>query len=306
MIRALLKALTLLLIPALAPGDPLDDSVHLLAGKLSPHLAANQTARVTARNISSLPAGELSRAQALLARALRRRGAATTVEVALTLSENLKGYLLVAEIRKADASAVEMVAFRFDPPPASVLRPILRRLLWTQSEPVLDLAVVGDTMLLLEPSAIASYERRGGNWTKLESVPIDAPPIRDPRGRMEIEGPDLRLFFPGATCRGTTQPVKLNCEAVNSDFTLNGAPVHFTPGRNTIEGAPEAVAVCGGSIDASDTIAFYRGTTLAAEPLPVPGPVTALWPMAEGALAVVHNLSTRQYNAYAISVDCGH
>jgi hypothetical protein len=108
------------------------------------------------------------------------------------------------------------------------------------------------------------------------------------------------------TCRATTQPLKTECESVNSDFTLNGAQVHFNPGRNTIEGGPEAVTVCGGSLDASDTIAFYRGTTLASEPMPVPGPVTALWPLPEGALAVVRNPSTKQYNAYSISVDCGH
>jgi hypothetical protein len=338
-IRALLKALILLLIPAAASCDQLDDSVRLLAGKVSQHLTGNEAAHVTARNISSLPAGELSRAEAALARALQRRGAATnTIEVALTLSENLKGYLLIAEVRRSDTPAVEMAPFHSDPPPAPVLLPISRRLLWTQSEPILDLAIAADTMLVLEPSSIASYERRENAWTKLESVSIEAPPLRDPRARMEIAGPDLYLFFPGMTCRGTIRPLTLNCEPVNSDFMLNGAPVRFTPGRNTIEGGAEVVVTCGGNLTASeahrprsaapqpsktlpeppggacplcagsseDDIAFYRGTTLAGDPIQMPGPVTAFWPLADGALAVVHNSATKQFHAYSISVDCGH
>ncbi len=237
MIRALLKALILLLIPALAPGDPLDDSVHLLAGQA---VAAPRRESDRARHGAQylVPSGrELSRAQALLAWGAapswrsHRRSRSYSVRKPQRISACSRG-------SKADASAVEMVAFRFDPPPASVLRPILRRLLWTQSEPVLDLSVVGDTMLLLEPSAIASYERRGGNWTKLESVPIDAPPTAIRAAAWRLKDLDLRFFFPGMTCCGTTQPVKLNCEAVNLIFTLNGAPVHFTPGRNNYRRRP--------------------------------------------------------------------
>jgi hypothetical protein len=306
MIRALLKALILLLVPVLARCDSLDDAVRLLAGKVSTHLSANEIAHVTVRNISSLPAGESARAQTALARALRRRGTGTTIEVALTLSENLKDYLLVAEVRKTDATAVEMAPFRINAPPAAVPLPISRRLLWSQNDPILDLTIAGDNMLVLDPSTIASYERRDGHWAKLESIPIESPPLRDPRARMETSGQEFRILFPGMTCRGTTQPLTLNCEAVNSDFTLNGAPVHFMPGRNAIEGGAEAVSACGGNLDASDGIALYRGTTLTSEPMPMPGPVTAFWPLGEGALAVVHNLAARQYNAYAISVDCGH
>jgi hypothetical protein len=43
----------------------------------------------------------------------------------------------------------------------------------------------------------------------------------------------------------------------------------------------------------------------AGDALPVPGPVTALWPVPGGALAVVRQLATGKYGAYNITLDCG-
>ena len=37
----------------------------------------------------------------------------------------------------------------------------------------------------------------------------------------------------------------------------------------------------------------------------VPGPVTAIWPAGNAALAVVRNKDTNRYEAYSIAVDCG-
>jgi hypothetical protein len=41
-------------------------------------------------------------------------------------------------------------------------------------------------------------------------------------------------------------------------------------------------------------------------PLDLPGPVTAFWSLGgNGALAVVNDLATGQYQAYLITVNCG-
>jgi hypothetical protein len=322
MIRAVLKRLLLLLIPTAVIADPLQEAVRLLADKVAVHLDASERPRVVARNLSSMPAAEMAKAQAELARALRRRVRnGHTVEVALTVSENLDGYLLVAEIRKKEEKPVEMVSFKLDAPPAPpALLTVHKQLLWQQAEIVLDLVVVGDQMLVLEPQRLVRYERSEGRWVQKESVQITTPPVRDPRARMEIEQEKVSVFLPGTVCRGTWQPLNLLCEAGTADFTLGGAHVHFTPGRNTLEGeyrtslesVGDAIPVCGGKVlasgnggmDSEDTITLFDGAARVSEAAELPGPVTALWPASDGAVAIVLNLSTKQYAAYALSVDC--
>ena len=322
MIRAVLKQLLLLLIPAAVMADPLEEAVQLLADKVAAHLDASERPRVVAKNLSSMPAADMAKAEAELARALRRRvRSGHTVEVALTISENLGGYLLVAEIRKKAEKPVEMVSFKPDAAPAPpALLTVHRQLLWQQAEIMLDLAVVGDQMLVLEPQRLVRYERSEGKWVRKESAQVTAPPVRDPRGRMEIEQEKVSVFLPGTVCHGTWEPLILLCETGIANFALSGAQVHFTPVRNTLEGeyrttlegAGDAIPVCGnkvlasgnGGMDSEDTITLFDGTVRISEAAELPGPVTALWPASDGAIAIVLNLSTRQYAAYALSADC--
>jgi hypothetical protein len=137
---------------------------------------------------------------------------------------------------------------------------------------------------------------------------------------MEVEQEKVNVFLPTATCRGTWQPLKVICELGTAEFTLDGAPAHFTAGRNTIEGqhrlvaAGDARSACGnktlassdGGMDTNDTVVLFDGASAISEPAEFPGPITALWPATDGALAVVRNLTTKSYAAYALSVDCGH
>jgi hypothetical protein len=61
--------------------------------------------------------------------------------------------------------------------------------------------------------------------------------------------------------------------------------------------------------DSSESIALYdviyNAPVRLSDQAELPGPVTALWPVKDGALAVVRNVSTRRYEAYSIAVDCG-
>ena len=68
--------------------------------RLCAHLAANETAHVTSRNLSSMGRADAKKVQATVERALRKRVRnPTAVDVALTISENVQGYLLVAQIQ---------------------------------------------------------------------------------------------------------------------------------------------------------------------------------------------------------------
>jgi hypothetical protein len=60
---------------------------------------------------------------------------------------------------------------------------------------------------------------------------------------------------------------------------------------------------------ATDSVTLYdlvnRVPVRVSDPLEFTGPVTALWPAGDGALAVVRNLSTGEYAAYNLALNCG-
>jgi len=215
-------------------GDALDDAVGQWGKKIVSHLAADEIAHVT-WNGAAVENGDAAtysaRARTLLARALQRRlRNPKSVEVTATLSQNLKGYLLIAEMHRENENIVEM---------ASVARPIPmpetaagfrldRRLLWEQEAPILDVVVVGDQMLVLDTAGLTRYEQRDSKWQKAEAEAIDIAPIRDPRGRLTVNDNSLIAETAGLTCRGTLKPsVALECQPGG----------RFTAGRNTIEEA---------------------------------------------------------------------
>ena len=218
----------------LVRGDALDDAVGQWGKKIASHLAADEIAHVTwnggaAENADA--AAYSARAKTLLSRALQRRlRNPNSVEITATLSQNLKGYLLIAEMHRKNENIVEM---------ASVPRPILtpetaaafrleRRLLWEQEAPILDVMVVSDQMLVLDTAGVARYEQHDAKWQKAEAVALDIPPVRDPRGRLTANENSLMAEAAGVTCRGTWKPaIAIECQPGG----------RFTAGRNTIEEA---------------------------------------------------------------------
>jgi hypothetical protein len=307
----------LLLISTLLPAESLEDAVRALVKKVAAGLAPAEVAHVTPRNLSSMSAADAAKAQTLFDRGLRKRvRTPVTIEVGFTVSENLRGYLLIAEIHRENSRAVEMETFQPDPPqppsaPGGVR--IEKRLIWEQDAPILDVAIAGNTMLVLDTQGIAKYERRSGTWERGAASAIALPPLRDPRGRLEWSGDSVVAWLPSGTCRGTLDGGELRCEAANAEFTIDGRSVRFTPGGNTLEGAvDDAVASCGGALtpgdagrDAADTLTVMESGRAAGEAVQLPGPVTALWPAPGGALAVARNLATGRYAAYTLAIDCG-
>ena len=208
MIRAVARGFLLLMIVVTARADTLDDAVAALAKKVSARLGAAETVRVTSRNISSLPAADTARAQTALTRALQRRVPnPKQVELALTISENLRGCLLVAEIRRESETMVEMTEFRIaapvSPPPAAFT--MESKLLWEQETPILDIAVLPDSMLVLDAAGLARYERRAGKWDRAAAVEIPVI-IRDPRGRLETNADSATIHEPGVKCKSKLGP----------------------------------------------------------------------------------------------------
>lgn len=330
------RSLTLAaLFASLCSGQGLEDAVRTLGKSVAARLAPSEVAHLTTRNVSSLSVAEVTKAQAGLERALRRRvRSPITVEITVTISENLKGYLLVAEIHRGNERVVEMASFR----PASPVAParsaivIEKRLIWEQDAPILDVAVTGDRMLVLDPAVVTRYEHREGKWERAEQATLSIAPVRDPRGRLEVAGDSVTVWSPGGTCRGSSKPLELHCDPSTAEFMVGQYAVRFTASRNTLEAsewpsggfetwgsdfAPIATA-CGGqriapsgtgAWDAADFIALYEvaggAPVRIGDAVEFPGPVLALWPASAGALAVARNLATKRYEAYSLTVDCG-
>ncbi|MBV9302986.1 MAG: hypothetical protein JOY53_12805 [Acidobacteriaceae bacterium] len=293
-----------LLLSGWAQADQIEDGAHALAAKIAAHLAPQERAHLVVRNISGLPAADAIRARSKLEAALPRRSRAkSVVDVSVTFSENIAGYLWVAEIHKGE---VEMVAVSTNTVSAAPHRQLLaKRLLWEQSEPLLDVVQQVDRTVVLGNGTVTIVHA-----DKRSDVVLDIPRVRDPRGRLEVDGNTLTAYFPGATCRGTEEPLHLDCGGSSAEFLLNGDKVRFTPGRNTIAGlrpGEETASVCEGMKLVAlkeDLVTLLDKNGSTRDQIELSGQITALWPAGDGALAVMRNPETEQYAAYAISVDC--
>jgi hypothetical protein len=343
-----------------ALSETLEDAARAVSRSAAVHLAASERAHVTMRNLTPVRSAEAARVLATFERGLRRNARNTkVVEVTLTISDNIKGYLLVAEIFHGDERAVEMANVRKEPAavPAPAGISIAKKLLWEQSEPILDVLAVADFLFVLDTAGVARYERREGSWDRVGILEA-ASSVRDPRGRLELEGDSLTVSLPGTTCHGPWKPtVSLRCDAgswltaarntIESGAETDAWPAHFSfaringvellaemDGRTHVYDASQKpvgvfegwgsdfVATEGGCAanrvmatsesygESTDSIALYdiinNGPARLSDPVEFSGPVTALWPEKNGALAVVRNVSTGRYEAYFIAVDCGH
>jgi hypothetical protein len=244
--------------------------------------------------------------------------------------------MFVAEVASGDARQVAMIPW--NPPvalPDRARAALTKRAVWTQPEPILDILLLDSNrqMLVLSSSSITSFRINAGAWTPVASVSLVLPrPMpRDPRGRIEPTLSGFRAFVPGATCTGSVQPdLSFSCTTGNETWPIE--KLRWVTDRNlletdgvvgsffTIPHAPEGWgsdiapldSACGSVLIASspaidrDNVRAYQDSTAVSDPLPLPGPVTALWSSetrGETTL-VVHNLQTGEYEASRLGLAC--
>ncbi|SRR5579871_453833 len=314
------RALFVLLLSSLsvAHGQSLDEAAHALGQKIAGHLKAGEVPHFTSHNVSTFLLADLGRARAEITRTLRRTGR-TPVEITLTLSENIHGGLLVAEIRLADTIATEMESYQPQPPPAPELHAIQKTLLWQQSEQILDVMLRGDRLAVLSVTGLARFTRVEGKWQAGAVTPASAPPIRDPRGQISADGETFTMFSPTNLLPGD---LFSRASWKNLDFAAEpDGLVHVYNDKHaviaTIDNWGSDIATmpgCGviatAAVDRTvkDTVTVWdfvdRKPKAASDPLELPGPVTALWPSPEGAIAVVQRFGEKRFEAYLLTFDC--
>jgi hypothetical protein len=234
--------LALFLAAAAASGaDNAADAARELARKTVAFAGRGEPVSTNWRNLSPLGSAELTEIRSAFEAGVREAGgrsvdSASSTDARLTVSENQAGYLLVEEVRKADERQVWMAAWKKGPAASSGPHASLTRtLLWEQDEPILDVAVSGQEVVVLSPGSI--------RWTKAglsARIVPDRPLPRDPRGRLRAVGGSLEAQLPGMVCR-SAQPGAAECRASEEPWTIDSGSrrlllAYLSPGRNYFDG----------------------------------------------------------------------
>ncbi len=191
--------------------------------------------------------------------------------VAISLSENPTSYVWVAEIRQAGAEvAVVMVSAPRSEgwsPHESVPLTLRRLSLWTQDEPILDVAVLEENatptrIAVLDAEDVALYRLIGGKWQREQTLTVAhaRPWPRDLRGRL-IPAKDhlLDVYLPGVACHSSAgSPLTLNCRESDDPWPI--VPVGLSGTSSAIPSARStAVPIPAVGAFYSSTRNFFTG-----------------------------------------------
>ena len=201
---------------------------------------------VTVENRSSLGRRESEAVQNGLHYALEQLGIRfveadqAAASVAISLSENAASYVWVAQIRQGEGDpAVAMVSVpRPGGAPAvhdSMPMVLRRTLLWTQDDPILDVAVLEEgatptRIVVLDPAKISLYRWQDSKWQteQVMEIPHARPWPRDLRGRL-IAAKDhlLDVYLPGVSCHSAGgNLLSLNCRDSDDPWPLVANDLH--------------------------------------------------------------------------------
>lgn len=198
---------------AVAAPSPWQKPAEQLAQRIADLLGPGQ-ASLTIRNMSSIPSNQVPDIRDLLVQALRARGinaadknAANTVSV--TLSENTKERLWVAQVIKGKQTRVAMI----DAGPASVPQVhtvaglmLHRTRVFAGHKEILAVLQTQGGLVVLEPQRIVIYAHTPAGWQQQQRAGITYPgPLpRDPRGILlpPQHGNGFAAWLPGVRCNG--------------------------------------------------------------------------------------------------------
>jgi hypothetical protein len=196
-----------------APGS-WDSPAAALAEQIAGILGPGQ-ARLTLRNLSSISPGEIPSIRRLLEQDLKARGVSLSGDesanmVSVTLSENARQRLWVAEVAEGDQTQVAMVELAPDEPrPSLPTSGVLLRKdpVITARAQILSTLEIANALVVLEPDQIVLYARTAEGWQEQKRVSTAeiAPIARDPRGILleSADGAGFEAWLAGAHCSGS-------------------------------------------------------------------------------------------------------
>jgi len=241
-----------------SPEQHLAKKIAAVTGPGAVALTVENRSSLGKRDFEIIQNGLRSALDGLGLRFVKAEQAAATVTI--SLSENPASYVWVAEIHLgASESAVVMVS---TPRPEgstaagdSVPLSLRKIPLWTQEDPILDIAVLEEGgppthIAVLDPERITLYRLQGGSWQREQVLAIthSRPWPRDLRGRL-IPARDhvLDAHLPGVICSSTAAlPLALNCRDSDDPWpliagTLSEGSLSVFPSAGLANGASTVV-----------------------------------------------------------------
>ncbi len=207
-----------------------------LAGQIADLLGPGQ-AQLTVRNLSTIQASEIPAIRKLLEQDLKTRGvlaggAESANAIRVTLSEDARERLWVAEVVEGSVTRVAMVhvdAVLSSPTTATeriVLRKermLLNRTAATaQDDPILAAAEVSGHLVVMFSDRVSIFTSAAGGWNESNTLLMEKKPARDPRGILipAADGETFVAYAPGAECEGSYSLLS-NAGGENSRWTLH-------------------------------------------------------------------------------------
>jgi hypothetical protein len=240
------------------PEQQLAAKISAVTGPGAVALAFENRSSLGRRDSEIIQNGLRSALQAHGLRLVKAEQAGATVTI--SLSENPRSYVWVAEIRQGAAEpAVEMVSVPRPDGSAAARDAVplsLRKIpLWAQDGPILDVAVLEENAIptriaVLDPEKVSLYRWQGGKWQQEQTLPIvhQRPWPRDMRGRLAPAGDHLLdIYLPGVICASSAgAPLSLNCLEGDDPWplvpgTLHGGTLSVFPSAGLASGAATVV-----------------------------------------------------------------
>jgi hypothetical protein len=197
------------------PAAELSDQIAGILGPGQAHL--------TIRNNSTIPTGEIPAIRRLLVQDLKARGVTTSeAETAnllrVTLSENLRERLWVAEIVEGNETRVAMVHVDraiSDAKPVNEQIQLRKQAVLAApelipSESILYAAEKGSLLLLLHPEGVSVFSRTSEGWQRESHLSFSAQHTlsRDARGLLSSSANGFAAFIPGLQCTIEPSPAE--------------------------------------------------------------------------------------------------
>jgi hypothetical protein len=193
-------------------GQPAAALADQIAGILGPGQA-----RLTIRNLSTISTEEIPAIRLLLEQDLKARGvlasgAESANAIRVTLSENIRERLWVAEVIEGSERQVAMVHVEPElarPAQAGTGLTLRKETVLATKDPVLAALETGGGLVVVEPEEIVIYGHATEGWAEVKRVAIGQrrPLVRDPRGVIFQVSEDggFEAFVAGTACTGSYQ-----------------------------------------------------------------------------------------------------
>jgi hypothetical protein len=213
---------------AASASSPWDQPASNLAEQVAAILGPGQ-ARLTIRNLSTIPIDQIPAIRRLLEQDLKTHGvlasgaeSANTIRV--TLSENARERLWVAEIIEGNEIRVAMIHVE----PGSTQQAqvggelaLRKQAIFTSSDEVLAALEIPNGLILVEPEQIVIETHAADAWQVLKSVAIGQtrPLARDPRAVLipSADGSAFDAYVAGSKCSGASSRTEWTVHCHESD-----------------------------------------------------------------------------------------